>query len=643
MADTRTAPPLLLEPAVVRPPAPRTWRAAAVAAGALVALLVTVLRTTRVLEGDLALVVAVVLALAVPTSALISRRIVLLAGLVAGVVPVLWWSHLPLGGLGRATVLLAVLAGALTVAVLWGGPGDARRRAARANPAWRPVDAVLAVSAAGAAWVAAGWLRLSTGAEAVSALLPAWDSSAHVNMVLMLRRFGSTIGSAGAAAPSGQHWKFVDYPQGYHSLVATAIELTNGPVAGSPADEVLAYAHVQGLVIVACAVLLAAAVCALPAARRRPSRALLLSALVVSAFVLGPGGSAVREGFANFTVAGVLTVGAITLASSLPSRHSGRTVLPLVALAGLVVGVAQTWALLLVVALPAALMVVLPLGRLRWPDRRTVGAVAPAAVLLGLGLFGTYRTLSGLEPGKVLAIPGGITTADPGLLGVIVLTALAVTVWPRGTQQTRTRWLVLVPLAGALAVLGVAFIQHREGGGLSYYFWKLFTGVALVCIAVIATSVARWPGAPRPTTRSGFVRLTASLTLAAAASTQLFGFTGFGRGVVPAGTMQTAEADDLLHAATLLADRPGTFLAIDGINPVNAQQWVLALSGTWTTEANDDAGDLLGPGGQPRSAADSAVRVLATPGVVVVAAPQDAGVLRSDPSLAGVADRVLSW
>lgn len=642
MPETHTAPTPVLDPPVVGAARSRGTRAVALVAAAAVALAVVVLRETQVLEGYVAVLAAVVLALAAPTSALLSRRILLVAGLVAGIVPVLWWWHLPLGSVGRATVLLALLAGALTAALLWRGPADVRRRARLALPRWTPTDGVLAVAAVGAAWVAAGWLRLSSGAQAVSALLPAWDSSAHVNMVLMLRRHGSTIGAVGAA-PAGEHWKFADYPQGYHAVVATAIELADGSRVGSAADEVLAYAHVQGLVLVALAVILAAAVCTLPTVRRSPSRALLLSAFVVGAFVVGPGGTAVREGFVNFTVAGVLTVGAVALASSMPARHGRRSVLPLVALAGLVVGVAQAWALLLVVALPAAVLVVAPLGRLRWPDRRTLVALTPAAALLAAGLLQTYRTLSRLEPGQVLAIPGGITTASPGLLGAVVLTAVALALWPRGAQQRRTRWLVIVPLAGGLALAGVAVIELLGGGGLSYYFWKLLTGVALVCTGVIAVAVARWPAEPRPTTRPARLRLGASVALAAVASTQLFGFTGFGRSILAAPTVQTAEADELLGAATVLADRPGTFLAIDGINPINAQQWVLALAGRWTTEANDAATDLVGPDGQPRPALDSAARALSSPGAVVVATPQEAAALRRNPALAGLAERIVTW
>lgn len=644
----RTSPVLVIHPALARlretssaRPAPRALvRSVAVLAGLAVGLVVTLLRSAGLLHGAAALVVLALLALAVPTSRELPRRILLLAGVTMAAVPALWWWNLPVGGVGRATCLLAALAGGLTAAMLWDGPRAGLRRARAAVPRWRRTDLVLLAAGAAGAWVAAGWLRLSTGSAALSALLPAWDSSAHVDMVLMLRRHGAVVAALGAG-PGGEHWKFAEYPEGYHAVAATAVELLEGARPGTMADEVLAFAHVQGLLVVALAVLLAAAVCALPALRPRPTRALLLSAFVVAAFVAGPGAAAVRDGFANFALAAALAACAVLLATSMP-----RPLMPLhlLALCGLVVGVAQTWVLLLCVAVPAVALAALPLRRREWRSNPRVLALAGVVVLVGLvGLAQTARTLAVLDAGAVLVIPGAITTAEPGILVTVVLGAVAVSLWPRGP---RSSWSAVVPVAGAATVVALAVVQLQGAGTLSYYFWKLFTGVALVCTATIAAQVAAWPTTPRPATAAARLRLGLAVGAGAIAVTQVFGFTGLGRALLPASADHEAAAAALLQAAETVDRLPArtvSYLGGDGLHPINAQQWVLALTGRWTVEANDTAGALVGADGAPRTASDAAAVLLASPDAMVVVDPRLADGLRTDPTLAASTDRVVTW
>lgn len=616
---------------------------AALAAGAVVALGVVALRAAGALHGVGSLVVVGLLALAVPTSRELPRRVLLLAGVCFAVVPALWWSALPVGTTGRATLLLAALAGSLATALLWSGPRDVLRRARAALPRLRRTDLVVLAAGLAGTWIAAAWLRLATGPAALAALLPAWDNSAHVSMVLMLRRHGAVVAALGGA-PGGEHWKFAEYPQGYHAVVATTVELLQGPAVGTVGEELLAYAHVQGLVVVGLAVLLASAVCALPVLRRRPARALVLSAFVVAAFVAGPGAVAVRDGFANFAVACALAACAVLLASAMPRPWMP---LHLAALCGLLVGVAQTWVLLLCVAVPAAALAFLPLRRtLRRPDVRTVALVALVVLVGVVGLVQTARTLATLDPGAVLVIPGAITTAEPGILVAVVLGALAAALWPRGPRPDRAAWSAVVPAVGAAAVAALMLVQLRGDGVLSYYFWKLFTGVALVCTAVVAARLAEWPTGPRPTTVTARLRLGVAVAACAVAVTQVFGFTGLGRHVLPVSQAQAPAADALVHAAGTAALLPGrhvSYLADDGVHPINAQQWLLALTGRWTVEANDAAGALVGADGTPLAVPDAAELLLRLPGAVVVVDPATAPGLQSVPALVGAADRVATW
>ena len=638
---------LVIHPALARlrarPATSTAVRAAALAAAVVVAVAVVLLRASGALHGAASLVALGLLALAVPTSRELPRRILLLAGASFAVVPALWWTPLPVGTVGRATLLLALLAGSLTAALLWGGPRDVPRRARAALPRGRRTDLVVLAAGLAGAWIAAAWLRLSTGPAALAALLPAWDNSAHVSMVLMLRRHGAVVAALGGA-PGGEHWKFAEYPQGYHAVVATTVELLQGSTVGSVGDELLAYAHVQGLVVVGLAVLLASAVCALPALRVRPARALVLSAFVVGAFVAGPGAVAVRDGFANFAVACALAACAVLLASAMPRPWMP---LHLAALCGLLVGVAQTWVLLLCVAVPAAALAFLPLRRaMRRPGLRTLVLVALVGLVGLVGVVQTALTLATLDPGAVLVIPGAITTAEPGILGAVVLGALAAASWPRGPRPGAAAWSAVVPAVGAAAVAAVMVVQLRGDGVLSYYFWKLFTGVALVCTAVIAARLAEWPASPRPTTVTARLRLAVAVAACTLAVTQVFGFTGLGRHVLPASDTQATAADALVHAAGTAAPLPGehvSYLATDGVHPINAQQWLLALTGRWTVEANDAAGALVGADGTPLDAPAAAELLLRLPGAVVVVDPSTAPALRSDPALVGAADRITTW
>ncbi|WP_421740939.1 hypothetical protein [Cellulomonas sp.] len=595
------------------------------------------------LRGWTAVAVAAVLVLAVPSSRRLPRRIVLATGVVGAVVPVLWWWQVPTAGYGRASVLLALLAGGLVAAALWDGPRAVPRRLRAAVPRWHRVDLVVVAAGAAATWLALSWLRLRSGGAALASLLPAWDNSAHVDMALMLRRHGATIGSLGIA-PGGEHWKFTEYPQGFHAVVATGIELLNGPARTPVSSELLAYAHVQGLLVVGLAVVLAAAVCALPSAVHHPALALVVATFVVSAFVLGPGATAWRDGFPNFVVASAMAACAVLLATSMP-----RPLMPLhlAALAGLVVVVAQTWVPMLCVALPAVAIIVTPPRARAWSARRRDVLLAAIAVaVVAGGLVQTAHTLTSLTPGQVLSTDGAITATDRPLLGPLILGTLVLTALLRRGHRGRTGWLAVVPLAGVATAAVVAGVQIDASGAPSYYFWKLVTGVALVCTAVIAAAVLG--SASRFALPRRLQRWTGALVaIAVLGASQVFGYTGLGRGAYPtvARTTGAAEAADAMLAAAATMDSLGTargaFITSDLMHPISAQQWVLSLSGRWTAEANDAAWLLVDESGNPRPLAATAAVVLAQPGTVVLVRAHDAPLLDTAPPLAGLRDRIV--
>lgn len=611
----------------------------ALAAGAAVAVAVGALRTTGVLEGFPALVVAFLLVLALPSSRLGARRLLIAAGCAAGLLPALWWWDLPLGALGRIGLLLAALAGAVTTVLLWRGPGGLRSQMRLLVPGWRTVD--LAIAAAGVLGAVAcrGLLTVRGGAESLAALQPAWDNSAHVDMVLMLRRGGAVIGSLGAAA-SGEGWKFADYPQGYHAIVASLVELLGSPAPGAVADELVLYVRAQGFILATIAVILVAGLCALPRAPRRPATVTLASAGVAGVFLLGPGASAFTSGFPNFVLGCAMGAAALLLAVTMP-----KVVLPaqLAALGGLLVGVAQSWILLLVLALPAAALVALPPRRAAWRGTRPAYVACAVVVLLTLaGLAQAVFTLRRLEAAEVLVIPGGIAAPDAGLLLAVILAACAVPLMRAPGRTSRAGRVAVVPGAGLLAAATLAAWQVVTSGELSYYFWKLFLGVTLVAAVALAVGVV---GRPWSATRPGAVRRSDRWRTAVAVAAgcagllQMHGLTGRSTGELLVTPGQLAQAEAVLRAAdTAMATgaQDAVVVRADGLaHPVNTQQWLLALTGTWTTQADRWATELLGPAG-PADVAHLAL----DRGATVIVAQEDLPLL----DLGGApADRVATW
>ena len=365
-APSRPKQPLLR---VVRPLTALTaWSAAA---GIVVAL-----RQAGWLSGLPGLTAAILLALAFPTSSVLARRMLIAGSFAFGAAPLLWLWDLPVGTIWRVTLLMALGAGALTTLVLWSGRGDAGRRLHRLWPRLRPADALPVLAAGASAWVTSSWLRMATGPDALAVLIPGWDNSAHYDMAAMIRRHGVTVDRLADIPP--EHWKFAEYPQGFHSFVAAVMETIGSPAQSAPGLELVTYVRAQGWVMVLAATMLAAGLAALPWLRRRPMVALPIVAGVVTAFVLGPGGTAFTTGFPNFVVAAALAGCVPLLVVTMP-----RVVMPLhlAALGALLVGVAQGWLLLLVAAVPAAMALALPVRRRSWAASRAAWLISGASLL----------------------------------------------------------------------------------------------------------------------------------------------------------------------------------------------------------------------------------------------------------------------
>lgn len=627
-------------------------RAVAVGAGTAVAVVVVAVRLAGWLTGPGALLALAVLAVAVPTSRSASRRFLLAGAIALGAAPLAWLVDLPLGDVGRVSTVAATIAGGLTSWALWRGPTAAPDRFRAVLPSWRAVDLLPLASGAAAAGVVWSWLRVDDAARALGMLLPGWDNSAHFSMTTMIRQHGVTVDRLPAAG--GEHWKFAEYPQGFHTTASAVMEALSGPVPGTPQQELLTYVHALGWIVVLLAVVGAAAVSALPWLRRRPLAAVPAVAMVTVVVAVVPGGESYAAGFPNFVMATVLAACVPLLALMMPRVTAP---VPLLALASLLVAVAQGWLLLLVVAGPAAAVVLVRRGAWRGSRHQRWWVVAAVGATV-VGVVWVLRTIAVLDASAVLVTEGGIVMHSPvAMIGLAVASPVALLV-----ARHSYRPLGLLVWGPALGVVAVAFLglyQRVTAGGLSYYFWKLLVGLVVVDLVVVAAAgavvLARWrPSGPRSARAARGRRVVSALvavtTVASGTALLVVGsYLPPGERIFPTPADRTDAGAAILDAAAVAGRHaspdaaPEPWLLLlppdSGIHPVNAEQWFLALTGRWTDEANARANALLPPPSDTGAVADAALAFLdLAPSARIVAPGRLADEIA--PSLGAAAERV---
>lgn len=652
----------------------RAWLLARGAGSAAAAAgVVVIARRLGVLDGVVGLAFAACVLVAVPVSRSLSRRIVIVGAIVLGWVPALWWTPLPVGGWGRVTIALALLVGGLT---FWAAQADSPvERLRRMVPRVVAAD-VLPFGAAGVMAVIAGrWASGDSAVGALATLSRGWDNSAHFFMTSTIRHTGAVLGHLGSA-PGGEEWVYRHYPQGFHTVAATLMELLAGPQAIDAEQELVTYVDVLAVVAVVCVLIVVAGVTSLPRMAGRFWLALPLSVFLASVVVLGPGGSAMPDGFPNFVVAVSLLAVVPTLTVLLPRVHTPAVLL---ALGGAAVGIARGWIMLLTLAAPAVIAMGAPWARARWRADRRQWLVTAVIVALTVGGIGYAALLVSSESmGGVLVAVGGIQ-APQGSQVVFLATAAAaacIGCWAavvhgqsrRPGAVVRVAVLGAVPLVGGAVATAIGVFQVASTGELalgavtghvSYYFYKYEVGLVVVSAALLVTAVAVAVPFVTPRHTSRWAVLAASV--AAIAVTQVFGLTvpqlvdaGVGEAApalprqqdwAVASTTRPPDVEGLLAAVREHHPADGrqvyvTPLAASGLNPVQAAQWYSALTGTWTTEGNVIAGILV-------SYVDTAAAALAVleedPHVTVVVPPDDLARVRESAAAAGWADRVSSY
>jgi len=663
-----------------------------VVVGLALVLIVLLARWSGLLQGKVALAVFALALLAVPTSRQLARRILLGVCLSFGWIPLLWWWPLPVGGLGRATLLTALMVGGVGA---WAGAGqDPLTRCRRIVPKLAVIDSYPLVLTALSAWALRPWLQPKSGASSLSMLMDGWDHSAHFAMVHQIRLAGVTVDMAAPPA-SGGVWQFSSYPQSFHAVTATVVELLTGPRVGDLGTELSVFCQAIAVVSMCLVAVVMAGLCALPSLRRRPLLALPLATFAAAVMIFGPGSSAIQDGFVNFNFACALVVAVAFLVVPM-----ARVVTPLhlAAVGGALVGIANGWILLLVLAAPVTLVGLLPVRPSRWSSSRrgwTLSIIV--AVLVLVGVLRAAIVVARVPVDNVLLLNGGILPPDVGItvLGVLVCGTFAFVVGraPHGAPavslagpKARVRGLVSLPLVAALGAASLAALQLSHGDKLTYYFLKYLLGVEIVALVVLTIPLAfllvhwfparpRSAGAPRAWhQRVWTARAPALVSLALAlAATQAFGFaapnlTATGLPPTAPGALHRVGEQDRSEyppsATSIIETAPRlhqahprqtiiylSFPSDQRVDPLIAAQWYFALTGTWVRADNElaskisfDRGSAIPNDFRTTDVVASAQRILASrPDAYVAVGAEQLHTIRMLMPPTVDADHVIAW
>lgn len=563
------------------------------------------------LAGPIALSLAALLWLGIPSSHLMSRRLAINGAIALGVIPALWW--FPWDGsapVGQTAAILGVGAGFLASRALWSrGPIRPIIRTLAA------VDLLPLFCVVGVTWYFRPLLTLPRGAGAVSALRGAFgnDNVAHFDMFEMTRRHSGS-GLTWPRSDDGSLFAYAPYPQHFHSFAVFVSELWGGREVGSVDIEIGRYGIATALTIGFAFVTLVAAVVSMKALRRRFVLSTVVTVAAFSFLFLGLGSTALSYGFPPYLFAILATL--IGIVVSLETGVARNV--EVFAVGASVVAVAHSWSLLAPVIGIAALLFA---TRLPWDSYRgNVMRFLPSlAIVLSTGaglLFAAYLVVSATftvgSPDAVLATSGAIpVTSVPltfsvciGLLGLAAL-ALGRIEKMRPRQRGASAFIVLAAVA-AVAVAESAIlntVQLARAGGLDYFQYKFLNAVFLIAVVLLVLGAAlmatRSPVASGRisslSTTFGGVFLAAGIVLASAVS---FGpslgasFSGlqFRHDVYAAAQSSTESDSRLVAAADLMATGPCArpiYLAPleDDGQMEESNMWAMSLSASWTEAA----------------------------------------------------------
>jgi hypothetical protein len=641
-------------------------RALGLLAGAGAGCLVYVVLATGVAPGWLALLLLAALLATLPSAVDLSRRVALNGAWLLGWSPVLWWVDLG-HAVDRGALVLAAGVWAVTTIVV--GSTGRRERLRAMVPVVGFVDALPLLGGLVALAMSWTWAFPASPKDALRALLPGVDNVAHFHMFATIRAYGATT-SALPPAPDGTGWSFDGYPQGFHALAATVSEMVQPQLDVGPA-ALEAYTRAFSLLLVLGTVVLTAAAVSLPGLRRRPLVALPLVTLTWAAFLWEPGQKLLADGFGNFWVA-CAAVG-ISLLLSLGSASAFDRA-EVVAVSGLMVLVAHSWAPMLALAAPAVLVLLLPL-RASLRDARLRGRVLLAAAVFLVGVLGVLKAVLVLfaQVGVqfVVTAEGGIHGTRPlPVLVLLLVGGYACLAAPRllaGSEDAglraaahRARVMVLVPVVGLAMVVALLVLQMRASSTGAYYLLKFFMGYELVLAALVPAVVGLLLASRLPAPRRPWVAV-AGAVVATAVASQAFAL--FPQGSVP--LMDTERGGTAVVRSPYSGERmaSGVLAAVGStgsggsferdyvaLGPEAAKQlyytdaWYHAILASMSQRTGERLGDLRVTAPDVARAAPRARRLLEKErSLQIVVAPQFVEPMRRALGSGDLAARVVTW
>ncbi len=516
---------------------------------------------------------------------------------------------MPLPGL-RAGILWGLACGVFVGCLIYWRTNERPWRAFL--PDWNGVDSYPIL--AGIASISVFWNFFipKSAASTLSLLSMAWDFAPHFNMYAMLRRYGTVIPLATPPA-DGSGWSSATYPQGIHALMATVAEVVAGPTYAGNDAETLLFLRLVGLVGTISTVLVVASLTSIPSLRHQPKFTLPLAALVAAAWLVGPGAIPVFGGFPNFAL-GVAVCVAVLSIMRLQRQSNSIRIAVLFSMS--VVSVSHNWVLLLALCAPACVIILATEARMFRQQALTiqvVWAAALAVAVAGASLAAWQLRQLQLSPEDVLTTPGGITQPDWGMdLTFVSVCAICFLLlfknWWLADRPDRRLMIGIMgttgsAVVGGLMAAGFGIWQIATAHALSYYFYKF--GLAAMMLAIAAAAMAggeiliprfsQWTSGRRiPTVALAFATIGAvgafgwptpildHLGLASRAP-------GSAAQAIQARALNSVDGQPNAIAQKLVAishydsNHPFIYVGyVNGLDPMLAAQWSLALQGNWT-------------------------------------------------------------
>lgn len=579
----------------------------ALAVGAVVgASALGLLSASRVGPWPIRVGVVLLVALALPLSRHLSGRLVAVGSIFFGT-SLAWWavpvSVAPLShGVIQAASVGAV-AGVVVTHRLASG------RLLDLVPEVKALDVLPVIAAGATALFFRRPLLTQDVGNGLAMLVARWDNSSHAYLAGLMHDHGWLQPFLGASF-DGTGWGFAEYPTGYHSAIASLMDLMVAPGSVDRGATLLAFWHAVALVLVMVVAGTVAALTATPIARQRPLAATVTGAALVAVFLFGPGFLPVADGHQNVPIA--FFAFAMVCSAMLSAKRVWDPGAASVAVAG-VVTAAGSWAPIGGLAALGGLALVFPLRWDRWKARRSDRLLSLVAIMAGVAaLLAIFRwATSGVTGSFLVSANGGVSPVPGNLLltsavaafATLVIGAFVQTIQrPADGLASRIAILGLVPMGAMAFYASLAHQQIAAFGELRYYAVKLgVVACVLACVYVAFATLVLAPALPTTDAKSGLVRTGSAVAVALALQT------AFGPGIATpylsgplapgssavASLSAQAEREVMMSilAATDTAPASSHVIVLSPkLGALNCARYTVALEsmrGTYTLESSD--------------------------------------------------------